>query len=111
MTSSNYSAVILPQAETDISDILNYIATDLANPTAANKLWREIKEAIERAKMFPYAMPILKNKQITLGKEYRMIDINSHVVIYKIVEELKQIRIFAVFYGPSNIIAKVLNRI
>lgn len=61
--------------------------------------------------MFSYAMPILKNKRITLGKEYRRLDVNNYVMIYNVVEDLKQIRIFAVFYGPSNIIAKVLNRI
>lgn len=111
MTSGNYTAVILPQAEKDITEILDYIANELSNPTAARNLWVDIKEAIGRAKLFPYAMPILKNERITLGKEYRRLDVNNYVVIYKVVEELKQIRIFAVFYGPSNVMSKVLNRI
>ncbi len=111
MTIDNYTAVILPQAEKDITEILDYITTEFSNSMAARNLWVDIKEAIGRAKMFPYAMPLLKNERITLGKEYKRLDVNNYVVIYKVVEELKQIRIFAVFYGPSNVMAKVLNRI
>lgn len=110
MTSDNYTAVVLPQAEKDITEILDYITNGLSNPTAAMNLWSDIKEAIGRAKMFPYAMPLLRNERITLGREYRRLDVNNYVVVYKVVEELKQVRIFAVFYGPSNVLAKVLNR-
>lgn len=111
MTSDKYRAVILPQAETDISDILGYIENELLNPSAAKDLWADIKEAIGRAQMFPYAMPIIKNKRIALGKEYRRLDVNNYAVIYKVVEEQKEIRIFAVFYGPSNVVARVLGRV
>lgn len=111
MTADNYTAVILPQAEKDITEILDYIANELSNPTAAKNLWADIKEAIGRARTFPYAMPLLKNEHITRGKKYRRLDVNNYVIIYKVVEELMQIRILAVFYGPSDITAKVLNRI
>jgi plasmid stabilization system protein ParE len=111
MEESNFKAVILPQAERDITDILEYIANDLHNPTAAANLWRDIKESIGRARMFPWAMPLIKNQQITLGEEYRRIEVGSYVIIYKIYENLKEIRIFAVFYGPSDILFKILNRI
>jgi plasmid stabilization system protein ParE len=111
METSNYSAIILPQAESDITDILEYIANDLSNPTAATNLWSDIKEAIGRAKMYPFAMPLIKNQKITLGEEYRRIDVDNYVIIYKIYEKLKEIRIFAVLYGPSNVVSKVLNRV
>lgn len=111
MTSDNYTAVILPQAEKDITEILDYINNELKNPTAAKNLWTDIKEAIGRARLFPYAMPIIKNRRITLGKEYRRLDVNNYVVVYKVVEEKKEIRIFAVLYGPSNVMAKVLSRV
>lgn len=111
MMPNNYSAVILPQAENDITDILNYISDELKNPTAAKNLWSDIKEALRRAITFPYAMPIIKNERITLGKEYRRLDVNNYVVVYKIVEESKEIRILAVLYAPSSIITKILNRV
>lgn len=111
MTSDNYNVVILPQAEKDITDILGYIENELLNPSAAKNLWTDMKEAIGRAQMFPYAMPVIKNERITLGKEYRRLDVNKYAIIYKIVEEQKEIRIFAVFYGPSNVVGRVLNRV
>ena len=108
---SEYKVQILPQAEEDISDILDYITNTLKNSNAAKNLWQDIVEAIDRARQFPYAMPIVKNDIITLGKEYRRLDVNNYVIVYKIIEELKVIRLFAVFYGPSNVIQKLLNRI
>ena len=44
----------------------------------------------------PYAMPLVKNDKLTMGTAYRRIDVNNYVIIYKVVEEAKQIRIFAV---------------
>ena len=54
VTSSNYVAVILLQAEKGITDILDYIANELINPTAAKNLWLDIKEAIGRPVCSPY---------------------------------------------------------
>lgn len=108
---NDYKAVILPQAENDIVEIADYISNNLNSPSAARKLLKEIKEAVGRIKAFPYAMPVLKNEKITLGKEYRRLDVGNYVLIYKIVEEVKEVRIFAVFYAPSNVMARILNRI
>lgn len=38
MTLNNYTMVILPQTEKDITEILNYITTELPNLTAARNL-------------------------------------------------------------------------
>ncbi len=111
MTSNNYTAVILPQAENDITEILDYISNELKKPTAEKNLWMDIKDAIGRARLFPYAMPIIKNQNITLGKEYRRLDVNNYVVVYKVVEEKREIRIFAVLYAPSNVVSKLLSRV
>ena len=59
----------------------------------------------------PYAMPLVKNDKLTMGTACRRIDVNNYVIIYKVVEEAKQIRIFAVLYGPSNVITTILNRV
>ena len=108
---NDYKAVILPQAEKDILEIADYISGSLKNPTAARKLLREIKETVGRIKAFPYAMPVIKNDEITLGKEYRRADVGNYALIYRIVEEIKEVRIFAVFYAPSDILTRILNRI
>lgn len=111
MISSNYTAVILPQAEKDITEILEYISYELKNPIAAKILWSGIKEAINSASLYPYAMPILNNERICIGPLYRKIAVSNYIIVYKIVDEMKEIRILSVLYGPSNIMAHVLNRL
>ena len=54
----------MSEAESDIIEILDYIHDELKNPTAAKKLYQKMLEAIERASLFPYAMPKLKNEVI-----------------------------------------------
>ena len=111
MDSEKFTVVILPEAEADIDEILGYIANGLCNPAAARTLWRDMIEAIERAARFPYAMPVLKNEIIGNGNEYRRLDVDNHVPVYKIVGEVKEIRIMAVLYAPSNVAARLLGRI
>lgn len=98
---SNYNILITELAENDIDEILEYISINLSNPEAAKKLWNNIKEGIKRISMFPYAMPTYKGKYINDEKEYRRLDIHNFAIIYKIIEDIKEIRIMTAFYTPS----------
>ena len=100
---SKYNVRITEIAENDIDEILGYISINLANPEAAKKLWINIQEGIERISIFPYAMPTYKGKYINDNKEYRRLDIYNFAVIYKIIEDFKEIRIMTAFYTPSQI--------
>lgn len=111
MDLKRYEKLILPEAENDIYEILDYIVYELKNPTAAKNLYLKIKEAIDRVSLFPYAMPTIKNEVIANGNEYRRLDVENYVLIYKIMEAEKQIRIMAVFYGPSDVVSRFLDRI
>lgn len=111
MASDKYTVVILPEAESDIDEILDYIVNKLFNVTAAQTLWYNITDAIERVSCFPYAMPILKSDKISNGKTYRRLDVANYVLIYKVVEEMKEVRVMSVFYAASNVAAKLLERI
>ena len=111
MATSNYRIVILPQAENDIEETLKYIAEKLHNQTAAINLLESIQKTIESISHFPYSRPTIKNESVTLGAEYRRADIDNFVLIYKAVAEVKEVRIMAAFYGSSDVIARILNRI
>lgn len=67
MESERYKSVIVKQAEEDIKETLAYISEELKNPTAAQKLLKEILRTVETVVSFPYSMPVLKNEKITLG--------------------------------------------
>lgn len=107
----NYKSVILPQAESDIKEALDYIADKLFNPMAAVKLMEDMEETIKSVAQFPYSRPQLKDKRLTLGADYRRAEVKNFVLIYKVVEETKEVRILAAFYAPSDVAARLLNRI
>ena len=111
MESKRYKTVIIKQAEQDISQTLAYITEELKSPMAAQNLFTEIVSMIDAISMFPYSMPKLKNDKISLGNEYRTAFVNNFVLIYKIVEELKEVRIMAVLYASSDIISRVIERL
>ncbi len=56
-------------------------------------------------------MPLLKNNLVTDKNEYRRADIDNFVIVYKVVEESKEVRIMAAFYAPSDIVQRFLKRI
>lgn len=111
METSDYKRIILPQAESDIEETLSYIAEKLFNPSAAVKLMEDIEETMRSVSQFPYSKPQLKDKRLTLVADYRRADVNNFVLIYKVVEEVKEVRIMAAFYAPSDILARLLKRI
>lgn len=111
MAENEYRRVILPQAEDDIEETLKYISEELHNPTAADKLLLKMIEAMKIISVFPYSSPTIKDERVTLGNEYRRANIENFVLIYKVVEESKEIRIMAAFYGPSDVNARLLKRI
>lgn len=90
---------------------MDYIYYNLKNLQAAKKLIVDIREAITRAKNFPYAISIIKNEVITLGNEYRRLDVNNYASLYEIFEDQKEIHIMTFFYGPSNIMSEILTKV
>ncbi|MDD4000427.1 MAG: type II toxin-antitoxin system RelE/ParE family toxin, partial [Bacilli bacterium] len=98
---SSYNVLITELAKNDIDEILEYISINLSNPEAAKKLWNNLKDGVKRISMFPYAMPTYKGKFINNEKEYRRLNINNFAIIYKIIEDIKEIRIMTAFYTPS----------
>ncbi|MCH5158802.1 MAG: type II toxin-antitoxin system RelE/ParE family toxin [Clostridiales bacterium] len=111
MEYENYKCLITPQAIEDIEEALAYITNEFDNEIAAKKLFDKITETVDRIALFPRAMPKVKNDGITLGKEYRRADVDNFVLIYKIEEKEKEVRIMAAFYGPSDVISRLLKRL
>lgn len=52
MEKCDYKRVILPQAESDIEETLDYIAEKLFNPTAAVKLMEDMEETMQSVSQF-----------------------------------------------------------
>lgn len=109
MEFNKYKSVILPQATRDISQALEYIEKDLNNSLASKKLLKELMRIVDNICCFPYSMPKINNKEITLDKEYRYAMVNNFLLVYKVVDELKEIRIMSFLYAKSDLVAKLIN--
>lgn len=110
MEECNYKRIILPQAESDIAEVLNYISNTLCNPDASIKLLDDIAKIMENVSRFPYSLPILKDKRLTSDKEYRRADVNNFVLIYRISEDVKEVRVMAALYAQSDVVSRLLKR-
>ena len=111
MPTSKYKAVIVAQAQDDITEILTYVREHLRNPSASAKLLNDILALVDTISNFPYSMPLIANAVLTNGQEYRRAIVNNFVLIYKVVDELHEVRIMAAFYAMSDVLANFLERL
>ena len=76
-----YRIEITKVAESDISEIFCYIASD--NKSAARKLIREIERQIDSLERFPLRCSVIPEVR-DLGKEYRHIVYGNYRTIFRI---------------------------
>lgn len=99
---SKYTFRLTPLAERDIDSALGYIAENLCNPKAASDLYLEIESAIDTICTFPRSSSdclcfLIQDENI------RHIPVDNYVLIYEIVDELKEIRILRFRYSKMNL--------
>ncbi len=113
MEETNYKRVILPQAESDIKETLDYIAEKLFNPTAAVKLIEKMEETMQSISLFPYSRSKLNDERLTLGMEYRRAEVDNFVLIYKVrcLTFLNLIELVLVFYNLYQLSHQCLNHL
>lgn len=103
--SSKYKSVILSQAQEDINKTLDYVKNTLLNPTASKNLLDDIIRAVEDITIFPYSLSTIKNT------EYRYKVVNNFLLVYKVLEELKEVRIMAFLYAKSDVLTNLIKRL
>lgn len=96
-----YELVYLPAARQDMIDIVRYIARELKNPTAAERLAAELIEAGEHLPAFPYANPAYLPIR-PLKHEYRKMQVHNYLMLYWVEEEKKRITVARVIYARRN---------
>lgn len=86
-----YRIEILQSASDNIDDIGRYIAAELKNKTAAERLTEKIYSAIEPLAAFPYAHPVHQTPQNEepLKHEYRKILVDNYFVFYHVDERIR----------------------
>lgn len=111
MPTEKYKAVIVAQAKDDISEILSYVRDNLKNLSAAAKLLNDVLNAVDVISSFPCSMPLIADEKLTKGQPYRKAIVNNFVLIYKVVDEQKEVRVMAAFYAMSDVFSRFFDRI
>ena len=96
-----YELVYLPSARQDMVDIVRYIAGQLKNPMAAQRLAAELIEAGESLPAFPYANPAYLPLR-PLKHEYRKLPVHNYLMLYRVDEEKKLITVARVIYARRD---------
>lgn len=100
--SDKYTYLLTPLAEQDIDSALGYIAENLCNPKAASDLYLEIESTIDTIRTFPRSsLDCLC--YLVQDENIRHVPIDNYVLIYEIVDELKEIRILRFRYFKMNL--------
>lgn len=100
-----YNIEILQSASDNIDDIGRYIAAELKNKTAAERLTDKIYSAIETLATFPYAHTVHQTPQNEepLKYEYHKILVDNYFIFYRVDETLSCVIVTAVIYSRRRL--------
>ncbi len=97
-----YKVEYLPVALQDVLEIMRYIAFDLNNPTAAERLSEAIFEAGNRLAEFPYTYPVYAPIK-PLEYEYRKAPVQNYILFYRVDEKNKLVTVSRVIYSKRDL--------
>lgn len=97
----NYYVNVLPTAQREITDILNYIATELCSPLAAINLNTAFADELQRLKKFPLHGKLLQTK-LPLKHVYRWVRVENYMIFYTVDEQAESIHIMHVRFASSD---------
>ena len=102
MPQKKYEIEYLPVADQDLTEIVTYIAVDLAAPQAAANLLEKIEHAVKSLETFPYAHAVYRPIRLqTMPFEFRSLIVNSYLIFYYITENI--VTIARVIYSRRDI--------
>lgn len=96
-----YQLEYLPAARRDMVEIVRYIAGELKNPIAAQRLAEELVKAGDSIPAFPYANPAYIPIR-PLKHEYRKLLVQNYLMFYWVDEEKKLVTIARVIYARRD---------
>ncbi len=96
-----YRVLISPKAYRDLEGIYKYIKTEFKETRTALEMVKLIEESILKLDTLPNRGAIRK-VGIYANKAYRQIFVKNYVIIYRIVEEYKQVIVISIRYTSSN---------
>ena len=105
-----YKVVISPSANADLFNALKYIAYELENPSAAEKLADEVERCYADLEEMPAAHELCRDPVLRrLG--YRRYPIDNYIVIFRVVEKVKEVRVVHFFHMTQDYLSALKNEL
>lgn len=98
---SNYAYHLTTKAQSDLRDIVRYIAVDLANPSAARNFSVKLRKSVDEIRRFPYSGATVENLSID-GMAVRRKIIQNYILIYYPNPDKKLVTVLRIFHGSRN---------
>lgn len=96
-----YEIEIAPLANQDLDEIVTYIARTLENPSAAASFLDEVDSCYRSLQSMPLIYEECRDVRLrALG--YRRAVIKNYIMVYRVNEAAKAVRILRFFYGPRD---------
>ena len=96
-----YRLSITEPAERDIREAARYIAMELQNLTAADRLLDDLTEAIYSLNEMPLRYALVSDEVLAI-RGFRFFPIHNYLVFYTVREERKTVVIERFLYGRRN---------
>ena len=96
-----YKVAISPSANADLFNALKYIAYELENPSAAEKLADGVDRCYAALEEMPAAHELCRDPVLRrLG--YRRYPVGNYIVIFRVVEEAQEVRVVHFFHATQD---------
>lgn len=89
------------KAAADLDDIVEYIAVELANPTAASDFVDKLQKDVEEVRSFPESGSLVINEFVP-NMEVRKTLVGNYIMYYLLDSHGKMIFILRIVYGRRN---------
>ena len=96
-----YKVRVEEPAESDFQHIITYIAETLDATAAALSFMDEVDVCYDRLQENPYLYEQCREPYLQ-SEGYRRAVIGNYVLVYKVLEEQKEVEVHRFFYGQQN---------
>lgn len=98
---AKYRVDISDPAESDLGDIIRYIASQLSAPLSALHLMELLEESMEDLSDMPQRYPFVSDERLAqMG--YRKLSVKNYIVFFSIDEKDKVVDIERILYGRRD---------
>jgi plasmid stabilization system protein ParE len=96
-----FKLIISREAERDIDEIVQYIAIELKNPTAAAGFLDDVEEAYLNVVQSPRMYSFCNDEQLR-KKDYHKVLLKNYIMVYRVSNDKESVVVLRVFYGRMD---------